>query len=155
MALWRLYYHIVWATKKREPLITNDIEEKFYGYLIGKADHLGCIIHAIGGMEDHIHFVASIPPKLSIAEFVKILKGSSAYHYNHTLGKTQQFAWQEGYGVFSLGGKQLQEAIEYVDNQKIHHQNKTTVPLLEQETDFDKPPENKIKPKNPENKFPS
>jgi putative transposase len=143
MALWRLYYHIVWATKKREPLITNDVEEKFYGYLIGKADHLGCIIHAIGGIEDHIHFVVSIPPKLSIAEFVKTLKGSSAYHYNHTLGKVQQFSWQEGYGVFSLGGKQLQEAIEYVDNQKIHHQNKTTVPLLEQETDLDKPPENK------------
>jgi putative transposase len=40
MALWRLYYHIIWATKKREPLITNDIEKKLYGYLIGKADHL-------------------------------------------------------------------------------------------------------------------
>jgi putative transposase len=101
--------------------------------------------------------VVSIPPKLSIAEFVKTLKGSSAYHYNHTLGKAQQFAWQEGYGVFSLGGKQLQEAIDYVDNQKIHHQNKTTIPLLEQETDLDKPPENKTKPKIPEipgNKFP-
>jgi putative transposase len=143
MALWRLYYHIVWATKKRAPLITSDIEDKFYGYLIGKANHLGCIIHAIGGIEDHIHFVVSIPPKLSIAEFVKTLKGSSAYHYNHTFGKTQQFAWQEGYGVFSLGGKQLQKAVDYVHNQKTHHQNKTTIPLLEQETDLDKPPENK------------
>lgn len=146
MALWRLYYHIVWATKKREPLITNDIEEKFYGYLIGKADHLGCIIHAIGGIEDHIHLVVSIPPKLSIAEFVKTLKGSSAYHYNHSLGNVkQQFGWQEGYGVFSVGGKQLQEAIDYVHNQKIHHFNGTTIALLEQETDLDKPPENKTK----------
>ncbi|MBD2694207.1 IS200/IS605 family transposase [Anabaena catenula] len=142
MALWRLYYHIVWATKKREPLITNDIEEKFYGYLIGKADHLGCIIHAIGGIEDHIHLVVSIPPKLSIAEFVKTLKGSSAYHYNHSLGNVkQQFGWQEGYGVFSVGGKQLQEAIDYVHNQKIHHFNGTTIALLEQETDLDKPPQ--------------
>jgi putative transposase len=152
MALWRLYYHIVWATKKREPLITNDIEDKLYGYLIGKADHLDCIIHAIGGIEDHIHFVVSIPPKLSIAEFVKTLKGSSAYHYNHSLDNVkQQFAWQEGYGIFSLGGKQLQEAIDYVHNQKIHHLHGTTIALLEQETDLDKPPQ---PPTKSENKFP-
>ena len=137
-----MYYHINWATKKREPLITNHIEQKLYGYLIGKADHLGCIIHAIGGIEDHIHLVVSIPPKLSIAEFVKTLKGSSAYHYNHSLSDGQQkFSWQEGYGIFSLGGKQLPEAINYVNNQKIHHSQGTTIPLLEQETDLDKPPE--------------
>ncbi|MEA5582114.1 IS200/IS605 family transposase [Nodularia harveyana UHCC-0300] len=140
MALWRLYYHVVWATKKRQPFINSNIEDKFYGYLIGKAHHLGCIIHAIGGIEDHIHLVVSIPPKLSIAEFVKTLKGSSSHYYNHNLGKTQEFAWQEGYGVFSLGSKQLQKAVHYVNNQKIHHQNKTTISLLEQETDLDKPP---------------
>ncbi|WP_353929908.1 IS200/IS605 family transposase [Okeanomitos corallinicola TIOX110] len=140
MALWRLYYHIVWATKQRQPLISSDIEDKLYGYLIGKANYLGCIVHAIGGIEDHIHLVVSIPPKLSVAEFVKTLKGSSTYHYNHYLDITKKFAWQEGYGVFSLGGKQLQEAVDYVNNQKIHHQNKTTILFLEQETDLDQPP---------------
>ena len=102
--------------------------------------YLGCIVHAIGGIEDHIHLVVSIPPKLSIAQFVKTLKGSSSYHYNHHLNTNQTFAWQEGYGIFSLGGKQLQEAVDYVNNQKIHHKNKTIVPLLEQETDLDQPP---------------
>jgi putative transposase len=76
MALWRLYYHIVWATKQRQLLISSDIEDKLYAYLIGKANSLDCIIHAIGGIEDHIHLVVSIPPKLSIAEFVKTLKGN-------------------------------------------------------------------------------
>jgi putative transposase len=90
VALWRLYYHIVRATKKSELLISHDIENGVYGYLIGKADHLGCIIHAIGGIEDHIHVVISIPPELSIAECVKNLKGSSAYYYNHSLPKLPQ-----------------------------------------------------------------
>lgn len=71
MALWRLYYHLIWATKERQPLITPNIETKLYSYIIGKADALGSIIHAIGGIENHIHLVASIPPKISISDFVK------------------------------------------------------------------------------------
>jgi putative transposase len=111
-------------------------------YLKRAKSAVGCIIHAIGGIENHIHLVVSIPPKLSIAEFVKTLKGSSAYHYNHSLSDgQQQFSWQEGYGIFSLGGKQLPEAMDYVNNQKIHHSQGTTIPLLEQETDLDKPPQ--------------
>ena len=66
MALWRLYYHLVWATKERNPFITQDIEPALYGYIIGKAQALNCIIHAIGGMENHIHLVASVPPKVSV-----------------------------------------------------------------------------------------
>ena len=61
MALWRLYYHLVWATKERQPLITLEKEPKLYNYIIGKADALGSIIHAIGGIENHIHLVVSIP----------------------------------------------------------------------------------------------
>ncbi|MDB9446473.1 IS200/IS605 family transposase [Anabaena sp. CS-542/02] len=153
MALWRLYYHIVWATKKREPLISHEIENEVYGYLIGKADHLGCIIHAIGGVEDHIHLVISIPPKLSIAECVKSLKGSSGYYYNHSLPNLpQKFIWQEGYGIFSLGGHQLSTAIDYVNNQKIHHLNRTTISLLEQATDLDQPPTHPRTPSSPNTK---
>lgn len=132
MALWRLYYHLVWATKERHPFITPEIEPELYGYIIGKADTLGCITHAIGGIEDHIHLTSSIPPKLSIADFVQHLKGSSAYHLNHGDFRTMShFQWQRGYGVFSLGNKQLPEAIAYVVNQKNHHRQGTTIPALE------------------------
>ncbi|MFM8005102.1 MAG: IS200/IS605 family transposase, partial [Dolichospermum sp.] len=71
MALWRLYYHLVWATKERQPLITSEREGKLYGYIISKADELDTIIHAIDGIENHIHLVASIPPKISISDFVQ------------------------------------------------------------------------------------
>ncbi len=132
MSFWRTYYHLIWATESRQPLITPERESKLYGYIIGKADAMGCIIHAIGGIEDHIHIVASIPPKLSIADFVKTIKGSSAYHLNHTpLASGLGFSWQHGYGVFSLGGKQLDEAKTYVNNQKQHHLQGTVIPALE------------------------
>jgi REP element-mobilizing transposase RayT len=132
MAFWRLYYHLVWATKERHPLITSDIEQELYGYIIGKAIALGCITHAVGGIEDHIHLVSSIPPKLSIADFVQKIKGSSAYHLNHGLFTDKpKFQWQRGYGVFSLGSKQLLEAVTYVVNQKEHHQQGTIIPAME------------------------
>jgi putative transposase len=133
MALWRLYYHLVWATKERQPLINHDRETKLYDYIIGKADSLACIVHAINGIEDHIHLVVSIPPKLSIADFVKTIKGSSAHYLNHSLSPTSdKFGWQDGYGVFSLGGKQLEQAVAYVQNQKTHHLHRTTVASLEE-----------------------
>jgi REP element-mobilizing transposase RayT len=132
MALWRLYYHLVWATKERHPLITPHIEQELYGYIVGKAHALECITHAIGGIEDHLHLVTSIPPKLSIADFVQNIKGSSAHHLNHGRYMSQtKFVWQRGYGVFSLGSKQLAEAVAYVLDQKMHHQRGTVIPALE------------------------
>lgn len=135
MAYWRLYYHLVWATKERLPLITAEREARLYPYIVAKADSLGCIIHAIGGIEDHIHVVVSIPPKLAIADFVKNIKGSSAHYLNQHLPAAEKFAWQEGYGVFSLGSKQLQRAVAYVNNQKIHHLQGTAIASLETDKD--------------------
>lgn len=136
MVLWRLYYHLVWATKERQPLITPDKEPNLYSYIIGKADNLNSIIHAIGGIENHIHLIVSIPPRLSISEFVKNIKGSSAHHLNHGLTNPYSpFSWQRGYGVFSLGGKQLAQAVEYVRNQKLHHLQCTTIASLERDSD--------------------
>lgn len=120
MARWQLYYHLVWATKYRLPLIQPSWETDLYNYMTGKADHLGCIIHAINGTEDHIHMVASIPPTLAVADFVKRIKGSSS-HYRNQMAGAERFQWQEGYGVFSLGQRQLSRAVGYVNNQKQHH----------------------------------
>ncbi|NJL20166.1 MAG: IS200/IS605 family transposase [Leptolyngbyaceae cyanobacterium SM1_3_5] len=131
MAFWRTYYHLVWATTSRQPLITLDRESILYDYIIGKADAIGCIIHAIGGVSDHIHLIASIPPKLSVAEFVKTMKGSSSYHLNHRSTCSLKFGWQQGYGVFTLGSKQLEQAIDYVANQKVHHRQGTVHSAME------------------------
>lgn len=136
MAFWHTYYHLVWATENRQPLITVTREKELYDYIIGKANALECVIHAIGSIENNIYLIVSIPPKLSVADFVKEIKGSSAYHLNH-LPEAQYlgFSWQKGYGVFTLGSKQLDVAINYVKNQKQHHQNGTCNSMLEKYSD--------------------
>lgn len=135
MSYWRLYYHLVWSTKKRLPLIKPEKETELYGYIIGKADYLGCIIHAIDGTENHIHLVASIPPSLSISQFVKKIKGSSSHHWNYIFATdSDKFYWQEGYGAFSLGSRQLETAVNYVKNQKVHHSQGTAIAALEKDT---------------------
>ena len=140
MAMWRLYYHLVWATKERQPLIHPQRETELYNYIIGKADTLNCIVHAIGGTENHIHLIVSIPPTQSIAELVKNIKGSSSHYLNQILQNPNRFGWQEGYGVFSLGQTQLEQAVTYVINQKQHHLQNTVNSHLEQITDRDDRP---------------
>lgn len=120
MSVWKTYYHLVWATYQRRPIITETSEPKLYDYITLKCEELHCPLYAIGGMSDHLHIVVSIPPNLSIAEFAKRIKGSSSRFMNQCrLG--YQFTWQREYGVFSLGSKQLDRAIDYVQNQKAHH----------------------------------
>jgi putative transposase len=129
---WQTHYHLVWVTKNRSPLITPQDETFLYPYIKGKADTIGCIIHAIGGIHDHIHLIISIPPALAIADVVKRLKGSSSHALNHHPDReSNRFSWQEGYGVLTLGRKQLPRAIAYVTHQKQHHQAQTLIPILE------------------------
>ncbi len=138
MALWRLYYHLVWATRQREPFITTRVEPYLQGYILGKSDELDCLLHAIGGIEDHLHLIVSVPPKLALADFVKRIKG------RYLRGKSElalaEFNWQGGYGAFSLDSKQLEPAVTYVRGQKEHHRQGTTISVLEQEADLDNAP---------------
>ena len=137
MSFWRTYYHFVWTTRERHELITAEIETTLYPYLINKSISHETTVHAINGIADHIHIIASVPPKLAVAEYVKLLKGSSSHYLNQiVLSSDIKFEWQRGYGVFSLGQQQLDKAIQYVKNQKIHHAEKTTNAWLEK-TDED------------------
>ena len=132
MAFWRTYYHLIWATKGRQNLIISQREASLYKYSIGKANFLGSIIHAIGGTENHIHIVASIPPNLAISDFVKNIKGSSTHQFNsESPSNIEKFSWQRGYGILSLGSKQLNEAIAYVNNQKQHLSKGTIISSLD------------------------
>jgi putative transposase len=140
MTFWRLYYHLTWATKDREPLIQPEIEDRLYGYTIRKAAELGVYVYAINGWFDHTHVVVAIPPKLAVADVVKTLKGSSSHDINHEANLAYQVQWQRGYGALSIGEKQRAAAIEYVVKQKEHHQQKTTNAWLERADELDEGP---------------
>ncbi|MGG6297863.1 IS200/IS605 family transposase [Leptolyngbya sp. AN02str] len=132
MSIWRTYYHLVWATRDRIPSITDTVAPELYRYIQAKAESLDCSLHALGGVADHIHLIVSIPPKHSIAFVVKRMRGGSSRHIS-TEFPGHRLAWQREYGAFSLGGKQLPDAIAYVENQPHHHATQTLIASLEPE----------------------
>jgi len=103
----------------------------FYGVLYNKAEEFGLKIHAAGNVEDHVHVVVSIPPKMSVADCVRHLKGASAYAINHMPGSVDQFRWQGGYGALSVGGRSLETVVAYAARQKEHHADKTIIGAYE------------------------
>ena len=120
MPYWRLFYHVVWGTKNRLPLIESAWEADLHGYIWGKATALECIPHAINGMSDHLHVVISIPPKVSVATLIGKLKGASSHHVNERYADGA-FTWQAEYGVLSVSERSLSRVVDYVKNQKQHH----------------------------------
>jgi putative transposase len=132
MAYWRLFYHLVWTTYERLPLIDADTERIVAGTLHSKAKDLRLFIHESGMVEDHVHAVVSIPPTLAIADAVSQLKGASGHAVNHLSSPARRFKWQDGYAVLSLGERSLPTVISYVRNQKEHHAQGTTNAVFEQ-----------------------
>jgi putative transposase len=120
----RLFYHLVWSTKNRLSLIGPDIEERLYSYLCQKASDMGAKVHAVNGLEDHIHLIIEIPPKISVAEAIKRMKGASSHEFS-------ELHWQRGYGALSISERNLDLAIDYVQNQKEHHKQQTALDKLE------------------------
>ncbi len=132
MTYWRLHYHLIWATSDRQPAITLEREKMIYGVLYRKAKELGLIIHAAGNVDDHMHVVVSIPPKISVADCVKHLKGASAHAVNKMPGSQNDFKWQEGYGALSISEQSLETVMAYAARQKEHHQGRSAAPEYEQ-----------------------
>ena len=143
MPFWRTYYHLVWATKDREPLITPQIEQRLHAYIVHKAGELDVLVYAINGRSDHVHLVVSVPPHVSVSQLVKQLKGSSPHDLNHQ-GLDRHFAWQRGYGVLTLGQRQKADAEAYVRQQKEHHGHATAVAWLEYCAEVDEGPPDAI-----------
>jgi len=109
MSFWRTYYHLVWSTKNREPLIVPRAEDRLYAYLTHKAAELGAFVYAVNGCSDHVHLIVTIPPDVSVSQLVKQLKGASSHDLNQQ-GLDLHFAWQRGYGVLTLGQRQRADA---------------------------------------------
>lgn len=140
MAYWRLYYHLVWAAYQRNPWLVGDVERMVYGALLGKAEELGVIIHQIGNTDDHIHVVASIPPKIAVSECVRHLKGASSHYVNVNAGPVPRFKWQDGYGAITLGERSINSVVAYAREQRRHHAQQTTIAYYERMTEEDEGP---------------
>jgi REP element-mobilizing transposase RayT len=98
------YQHIVFSTKERRKLISKSMQPKLWSYMAGIARNHGFLVLANGGLEDHVHLLIQLPPVLSVAEAVSLVKANSSRWMNE---HGMEFAWQEGYGDFSVSKSNL------------------------------------------------
>ena len=123
--LTNLLYHIVFSTKDREPLIRPAFRDNLEKYIAGIIRNEGGILLGIGGMPDHTHLITKFKPDRSISDMVRLIKANSSKWVNENHGDPGRFAWQSGYGAFSVSQSQLKALKAYVSNQESHHRTRS------------------------------
>ena len=119
------YIHYVFSTKGRMKVISPVLEEKLWPYMCGIARNNKMKALAVGGTEDHIHILISLPSTVSIAKAIQKIKGVSSKWVHETFPDSHDFNWQQGYGAFSVGMRHIDKTVAYINNQKEHHHRKT------------------------------
>jgi putative transposase len=116
-----LHYHFTFSTKLRQPWIKPEIEQRVWEYLGGIARANGLKPLKIGGIEDHIHMLVGAPPTMAPSKIAQLVKGGSSAWIHETFGDLRQFAWQDGYGAFTVSKSGVPDVTAYIENQREHH----------------------------------
>jgi putative transposase len=118
-----LYVHVIFSTKERRKQIPEAIQPRLWAYMGGIARANGFKAITIGGIEDHVHLLLSVPATIPIAKAVQVVKAGSSKWMHDEIGK-KVFSWQESYGAFSIGISQVPDTMRYIDNQRVHHRKR-------------------------------
>jgi putative transposase len=132
--------HVVFSTKDLRALIRDDVAATLHAYLAATARELGCECFRVGGMADHVHLAIRLRPTKVASKIVSEIKTSSSA-WVKTQG-VQSFAWQRGYGLFSVSPADINALVKYIDEQKAHHdrrsfQDEMRVLLAKYHVEFD------------------
>jgi REP element-mobilizing transposase RayT len=124
-SLSKIILHIVFSTKNRMNMIHPDIIAKLHTYLAEACRSHGSEAYRVGGIENHIHIACRLPRTLTVGKLLEEIKKSLSAWIKNQEPKCKEFAWQTGYGAFSLGQSQIDSLIRYISRQKEHHQKKS------------------------------
>jgi len=119
------YFHCVFSTKDRRPIIDADLRERLWPFLGGIARQNKMRALEIGGGEDHVHLLLSLPATMPIAKAMQLIKGGSSKWVHETFPEQRLFAWQVKYGAFSVSASQLDTVVRYIQGQEEHHRKQT------------------------------
>jgi putative transposase len=117
--------HIVFSTKDRSPCLDSSVRPGLHKYLATVARNAGCECYRAGGVADHVHLAIRMSRPIAIADLLEELKTSSSKSLKTDLAQLSDFAWQRGYGAFSVAPGDLQALIAYIDKQEEHHRTRT------------------------------
>ena len=118
------YYHVVFGTKHREPLISDELRERLIRFIGGIARDLRCSLLECNGMSEHIHLLVRFPPDVAPSVMVGNIKSRSSRWMRRELGKAK-FTWQRGYGGFTVSRSAMEDVAEYIRRQQSHHRKMT------------------------------
>jgi len=113
--------HCIFSTKARKNLIPADVQPRLWPYIGGIAREHSMTVLAVGGTENHAHVLLAIPATITIAKAMQVIKAGSSTWLHDTFGTMRDFAWQEGYGAFSVSASRVEETIRYIERQAEHH----------------------------------
>lgn len=120
----QLMYHIVFGTQNRAAFIGPDLQDDLYPYIAGIVRNERGSLLAIGGMPDHVHLLVRLKPTLSLADLLRTVKANSS-KWVHERPVQQEFAWQEGYGAFTVSESSARSVARYIQSQPEHHRKRS------------------------------
>ncbi len=125
-SLTKIWIHGIFGTKNREALINPSFEKELHNHIKEKLENdLDCKVRIVNGIEDHLHILFLLSPNFSVRDIFRDVKGESSHWINQNNFIENKFAWQIGYGAFSVSESQLKKVELYIRNQKEHHKRKT------------------------------
>jgi len=119
-----LHYHLVFSTKKRYPYINRDWREPLHAYLGGCLNAIGGIPEKIGGTDDHVHLLVGLKATHRLSDVLRDIKQASS-EWVHDEVRVTRFAWQEGYGAFTVSASRVAPVKAYIEGQEAHHRRRT------------------------------
>ena len=124
-SLAKVYLHLIFSTKNREPWLHPDIEQRIWEFIGGVARAHRMTALQVGGVEDHIHALVTAPPTIAPCQIAQYLKGDSSKWIHEEFSELWNFGWQDGYGAFTVSKSNIPTVISYIQNQREHHRKKT------------------------------
>jgi len=121
----RVWIHLVWSTKNREPLMNSGLRFKIRRFLKENSEEKNIHLDIVNGYKDHLHCLIALKPLQSIAAVVQQLKGSSSKWINDQKFSKDYFEWQDDYFAISVSESNVKKVRSYIKNQVIHHRNKS------------------------------
>src|SRR5437764_1120790 len=116
-----LLAHVIFSTKNRAPLIDAELKPRLLPYLGGIAKELNVRPICLNGVADHVHGLFVLPANVCVADFLRVLKTNASRRVHETWKERTAFAWQTGYGAFSVSESNAADVVQYIEKQAEHH----------------------------------
>ena len=123
----KLNLHIVFHVKRTRIRIRIEDLPTIFKYIGGIISNIGGIPLVVGGISNHIHILAIMPKTMNVTEFVRVIKANSSKWIKTLDDYYESFAWQEGYGAFTVSSSAINVTKQYIENQAKHHHEETVV----------------------------